>query len=301
MNRDLTQGKIFPTLIRLALPIAGGQVMQMAYNLMDLFWLGRVSGYAVAAAGVAGLFMWLSVGLMLIGRVGAEVGVAQARGKGDAEGAYNHSRVAVYIAAALGVLYGVFLITFRHQLVGFFNFEEAHVAADAVTYTVITAVGIPAIFVTSAVTGAFVSSGNARTPFIISALGLVLNMLLTPALVFGLGLGVAGAALASVISQLLVLAVMLLALKTFKSRPFETYRLFTKVRIAAVIKDIRHGTGMFKLTLPVCLENTAFPLLTMVTTRFEVQFGAHVMSMSRVGTQVESLSWLVGAGFGAAL
>ena len=44
-----------------------------------------------------------------------------------------------------------------------------------------------------------------------------------------------------------------------------------------------------------------FPLLTMVTTRFEVNFGAFAVSISRVGIQVESLSWLVGAGFGAAL
>ncbi|MCL2286064.1 MAG: MATE family efflux transporter [Firmicutes bacterium] len=303
MNRDLTQGKILGTLVRLALPIAGGQIMTMAYSLMDMFWLGRVSGYALAAAGVAGLFMWLSVGLMLIGRVGAEVGVAQARGGGDIDAAYRHSRVAVYVAAVLGILYGAFLLTFRNPLIGFFNFQEAHVAADAVTYTAITAVGMPAIFVTSAITGAFVASGNARTPFLISAGGLLLNMGLTPLFVFPLGMGVAGAAIASIIAQNLVLIVILTALKTSKNRPFEKYRLLAKVKLRTVIDDLRSGTAnkIFKLTLPVCLENTAFPLLTMITTRFEAGFGAHAVSMSRVGTQVESLSWLVGAGFGAAL
>ena len=60
MNKDLTQGKIPTTLFRLALPIAGGQVMTMAYSLMDMFWLGRVSGYALAAAGVAGLYLALA-------------------------------------------------------------------------------------------------------------------------------------------------------------------------------------------------------------------------------------------------
>ena len=49
------------------------------------------------------------------------------------------------------------------------------------------------------------------------------------------------------------------------------------------------------------MESTLFPLLTMVTTRFEASFGASAVSMSRVGSQIESLSWLVGAGFGAAL
>jgi putative MATE family efflux protein len=303
IKKDLTRGNILGTLVRLALPIAGGQVMTMAYSLMDMFWLGRLSGYAVAAAGIAGLFMWLSVGLMLIGRVGAEVGVAQSRGRGDIESAYRYSRTAIYIAAALGILYGTFLIVFRNPLIGFFNFQEAHVAADAILYTSITAVAMPAVFVTSAIAGAFVSSGNARTPFLVSAGGLILNMFLTPIFVFPLGMGVAGAAYASIIAQNLVLVVILIALKTFKNRPFEKYYLFVKIKIKDIISDIRGGTAnrIFKLTLPVCLENTAFPLLTMITTRFEAGFGSHAISMSRVGSQVESLSWLVGAGFGAAL
>jgi len=192
MNRDLTQGKIFSSLIRLALPIAGGQVMHMAYNLLDMFWLGRLSGYAVASAGIAGLFMWLSVGLMLVGRVGAEVGVAQSRGKGDTDAAYRHSRVAIYIAAILGILYATFLIVFRNPLIGFFNFGEAHVAADAVTYTAIMAIGMPAMFITPAITGVFLGSGNARTPFIIGAGGVVLNMMLTPLFIFPFGWGHCG-------------------------------------------------------------------------------------------------------------
>ena len=93
-NKDLTKGNIFSTLLRLSVPIAGAQVIQMAYNLTDMFWLGRVSGDAVAAAGAAGMFMWLAVGLLMIGRIGAEVGVAQARGRGENTVAYDYSSTA---------------------------------------------------------------------------------------------------------------------------------------------------------------------------------------------------------------
>ena len=303
MNENLTQGKILSSLMRLALPIAGGQVMHMAYNITDMFWLGRVSGDALAASGAAGLFLWLSVGLMIIGRVGAEIGVSQSRGRGDVDAAYRYSRTAFYIAAVLGILYASFIITFRVHLIGFFNFQEAHVAAYATQYLGIMALGMPIMFMSSSIDGSFVASGNSRTPFMISSSGLIFNMILTPIFVFGLGLGVIGAAVTSVIAQYTVFAVRLIAVKRFKSRPFERYRFIIPFSISAIINDVRRGTAahIFKLTLPISLESTFFPLLTMITTRIEVGFGAFALSMSRVGTQIESLSWLVGAGFGAAL
>jgi Na+-driven multidrug efflux pump len=58
---------------------------------------------------------------------------------------------------------------------------------------------------------------------------------------------------------------------------------------------------IFKWTIPIFLESTLFCLLTMVTSRIEISFGAYAIAMSRVGSQIESLTWLVGAGFGAAL
>lgn len=301
--QNLTEGKILSSLLRLALPIAGGQVMNMAYNITDMFWLGRVSSDALAASGMSGLFVWLSVGLMIIGRVGAEIGVSQSRGRGDLEAAYRYSRTAFYIAAVLGFLYASFVLTFRVHLIGFFNFQEAHVADYALQYLSIMAFGMPIMFMSGAIDGSFVASGNSRTPFMISSCGIIFNMILTPIFIFVLGLGVIGAAVTSVITQYTVFTVRLFAIKSFKSRPFEEYRFIIPFSMSAILNDLRAGTSahIFKLTLPISLENTLFPLLTMVTTRMEVGFGAFALSMSRVGSQIESLSWLVGAGFGAAL
>ena len=298
MNTNLTEGKIFGTLLRLALPIAGVQVMNMAYNITDMFWLGRVSSYALAASGVAGLFLWMAVGLLLIGRVGAEIGVSQARGRGEIGVAYKYSRTALYISAVLGTVYALFVIIFSVHLIGFFNFQEAHVAADAVNYLSIIVVGTPAVFMASSIDGTFLASGNSKTPFIIGSGGVIFNMILTPLFIFGLDLGVIGAAASSVIAQYSVLFVRLWAVKYSKNRPFEEYKFVSGIRKSYCSETVRH---IFKLTWPICLENTLFPLLTMIITRFEVSFGAFAVSMGRVVTQVESLSWLVGAGFGASI
>ena len=56
MNQNLTQGAIIPSLLRLALPIMGMSFVQMAYNMVDMIWLGRVGAGAVAAVGTATFF-----------------------------------------------------------------------------------------------------------------------------------------------------------------------------------------------------------------------------------------------------
>lgn len=75
-NIRLTEGKITSTLVKLALPIMATSFVQMAYNMMDMIWLGRVSTNAVAASGTAGFFTWLGTALLMIPKIGAEVGIA---------------------------------------------------------------------------------------------------------------------------------------------------------------------------------------------------------------------------------
>ncbi|MCG4584762.1 MATE family efflux transporter, partial [Anaerosalibacter bizertensis] len=92
MERDikLTQGNITKTLVKLAIPIMATSFVQMAYNMMDMIWLGRVSTNAVAAAGTAGFFTWFGSALFLIPKIGAEVGVAQSYGRDDMDSARNY-------------------------------------------------------------------------------------------------------------------------------------------------------------------------------------------------------------------
>ena len=91
---DLTQGGILRKILMVALPIMGTQLLQMTYNLTDMFWLGRMerSVTAVASSGLAGMFLWLGMALLLVGRVGSEVGVSQNLGAGnraEAGASYN--------------------------------------------------------------------------------------------------------------------------------------------------------------------------------------------------------------------
>ena len=82
-TNNLTEGNILKSLFKLAIPIMGTSFVQMAYNMTDMIWVGRLGSRAVAAVGTAGFFTWLAMAFILIPKIGAEVGVAQSVGKKD--------------------------------------------------------------------------------------------------------------------------------------------------------------------------------------------------------------------------
>ena len=80
---DLLNGKIAGALFWLSLPIMGSQFANMAYNLFDTMWVGRLGNQAVTAVGAAGTFMWICSGIAMIPQVGGQVMAGQSIGEGD--------------------------------------------------------------------------------------------------------------------------------------------------------------------------------------------------------------------------
>ena len=72
-NIDLVNGPVLPSLTGLALPIMATSLIQMAYNLTDMLWIGRMGSSAVASVGAAGMYMWLSNGLADLPKMGGPV------------------------------------------------------------------------------------------------------------------------------------------------------------------------------------------------------------------------------------
>ncbi len=291
---DLTEGSIIKKLIMIAAPIMGMNFLQMAYNLTDMFWLGRVGTDAVAAAGAGGMYLWLASGVMLIPRMGAEIGVAQSIGKGDRKAALEFSKNALALAGILGFVFGLSMIFFSRHLAAFFPFAEETVARDTRSYIFITGMGLPAAFIAAVLSGTFTASGNSRAPFVFNGIGLICNVLLDPLFIFGFGLGLRGAAIATIIAQWTVAIILFIAIHRMRTRPFPVYGF--KIRCSS--EKIR---AILVWGIPVGLEMMFFCFLTMLCSRLEASFGANAVAAGKIGTQMESLTWLIGGGFGSAL
>lgn len=91
-NIDLLNGNILKSLTELAVPIMATSLVQTAYNLTDMAWIGMVGSDAVAAVGAAAMYTWLSSGVVTLARMGGQVKSAHAYGKGTAGKSYNMER-----------------------------------------------------------------------------------------------------------------------------------------------------------------------------------------------------------------
>lgn len=291
---NLTRGGIPGKLLLVSLPIIGTQLMLMGYNLVDMFLLGRVGADAVAASGAAGMYMWLAGGLMLVGRIGAEIGVSQAKGRGDAGLALDYSHNSLLLAVALGGLLTVVFMAFPGQLIAFLNIQEPEVALEARGYLFIVAMGEVAVFVSAAIGGTFTGAGNSRVPFLLNGIGLAVNAILDPIFIFTLGMGVKGAAIATVIAQVVGALLSLYWLLLKKDRPFPNYATHAKP-VASCVRQI------LRWAVPVSVESMLFSWFAMVVTREIAEYGSTALTVARVGAQIESLCWLVCLGFSSGI
>lgn len=294
---NLTQGHIGTTLTKLALPIMGTSFVQMTYSLTDMFWVGRLGSNAVAAGGIAGFFAWFSMSLVLLSKVGAEVFVAQSLGKDDESGAQDYARSAIHLNLFLAVIYAAILLVLRTPLIGFFNLGDPAVIALSRGYLTILAFGMLFSFINPVLTSIFNGSGNSRTPFIINLTGLGLNMVLDPLLINGLGpipqMGVYGAAIATVIAQMIVTIIFILVMARSEDQ-------FFKINIFRAV-NIERVKVIVKLGLPVGIQNGLFSLIAMVIARIISVYGPEAIAAQKLGGQIESISWMTASGYSTAI
>ena len=299
MEGNLTKGPILKTLTKLAVPIMASAFLGTLYNITDMAWIGLLGSRAVAGVGVGGMFTWLSQGLAAMARMGGQVQVAQCVGRGDRERAHGFAQAAVQLSAFMGIAYAVLSLLFTRQMVGFFQLADAEAHAAAMSYTRIACGLIVFSFLTLTLTGIYTAQGDSKTPFLANLVGLVTNMILDPVLILGPGifprLGVAGAAIATVTAQAIVMSIMILGIMVQKKENvLKGIKLFAKL-------PREYVSGICKIGIPTAIQGMAYCAISMVLTRMVSGYGAEAIATQRVGGQIESVSWNTADGFGAAL
>jgi putative MATE family efflux protein len=234
--------------------------------------------------------------LMMIGRMGSEIGTAQNLGGGDKAAARGFAEDSTRMALALGIIYGAIMLLFTGPLI---SLMQVKVGSDmytaACTYLRVVAIGVPLTYVTGAITGSFNGAGNSALAFRANSVGLIANMILDPLMIITLNWGITGAAIATLIAQAIVCALFIYSAKRGKTRPFEKFQIFNKI-------NRKRMKAIISWTLPIAIESAAFTGLAMVTTGMvSARYGDTALAVQRVGSQIESLSWLIGGGFASAV
>ena len=210
---DLTEGGIVEKLIKIAIPIMATSFIQIAYNLTDMMWVGRNGSNSVAAVGTAGFYPWLAMAFIMFSKIGGEVKVAQNMGKKNIKEVKAYIKSSIELNVFLAIAYSLILIIFNKPLIGIFNLGDQQVISMSRNYLVIVGCGMIFYFINPVFVSIFIGLGNSKTPFKINTIGLIANIVLDPLMIFGFGpipaLGVSGAAIATVISQIIVSSVFI--------------------------------------------------------------------------------------------
>lgn len=292
---NLLKGDIFSALLKMALPLMGTAFVQMAYSLVDLMWLGRLSTGAVAAVGTCSFLVWIAQSITLIAKTGISVGLSQAYGRGDSKSAkevwVSGFILNLIFCLSLTILY----ISMRNKIIGIYNLDsEVHkMAAD---YLLIVSAGLIFTFLNPVLSAAFFSKGNSITPFKISIISLVINLILDPFLIFGLSifpkLGIRGAALATVFAQMI--STLLYLYVGYKDREiFVRTNYFT-------IPQKEYFRSILSLGFPASLQSLIHAMVGMVLNKYIASFGALYIAVYSIGSQIESISWMTADGFSVA-
>lgn len=296
-RKDLTEGSIVKGLISLSLPIMGTSFLQMAYNMTDMIWLGRVGGKAVAAAGTAGFYMWLSFAFIIITKVGGEIKVSQSIGKKDFAESKDYAKTAIQLTVIISILYFIFVQVFKYPLISFFKIDDDYVVKEAVSYLNIVSYGFIFAFINPLLTGMFNSYGDSKTPFYLNTIGLIANMILDPVLILGYfgvkPMGVFGAGLATIIAQLVVTLAFLIYI-------FRTRTVFREIKLFSSINFLK-TKEIFRLGVPAAMQSALFTAISMAIARIVSSYGALAIAAQKVGAQIESISWMTAGGFQGAL
>jgi MATE family, multidrug efflux pump len=203
--KDLTQGSVTRHLLHMSAFMAVSMMVQTLYLLADLFWVGRLGKEAIAAVGVAGNLTMIVLALTQMLGVGTTALISQAAGRKDqqrAELVFNQScAMSIWIALALGVVGFLSMDTYANSLSA-----DANTAGLAKAYLRWFLPAMLLQFPLVSMGSALRATGIVQAPVIFQVLSVVLNMVLAPFLIFGIGpwpkLGVTGAALATFISIL---------------------------------------------------------------------------------------------------
>lgn len=290
---DLTQGEITPTLIKLAKPIMATSFIQMLYNLTDQMWLGRYHTDALAGAGVSGYIMWVGMALALIASVGTSVNMAHAVGAKNFRRANDFINAGIQLTLLIAIVFSSLVILNAESLIRFFNLDGTDAFQHGLSYLRLVAAGFVFHFYNVVFAAIYNAAGKSGVPFRITSVGLVINMIADPLLIFGFDMGAFGAAVATVSAQLIVFLLFLFRLRKEESWLREMH-LFSVPKGEEFVQIIKTG-------VPSGMQSAFFAGVSIYLLRMISDWGKTPIAVQSVGAQIESISWMTADGFSTAI
>ena len=266
----MTEGSIWKSILLFSVPLILGNLLQQLYNTADSIIVGNFLGSnALAAVGSSGSPIYLLIGFSQGVAVGAGVVVSQYLGAKDKKETHIAVHTSLAIAVILGLILTVGGIAVSRSLLVWMNTPE-EVLGDAVTYMKLYFGGVLFSVVYNMAAGILNAAGNSRRSVLYLACASITNIILDLVLIAGLKMGVAGAAIATDISQLVSCVLSL----RFLMKVDADY----KVELSAIRPDQRMTSRIIRIGLPTGIQNMVISFSNVLVQSSVNSYGAAAMA-----------------------
>jgi putative MATE family efflux protein len=279
-NRKLIiEGSLYRVILAIALPLMISTLVQRAYTLTDMYFLGKLGSYEVAAItfvdpiinAILNMGMGLSVPMIAT--------VSQSIGSKKYDNAKKSIGNLVYIALITSFVIGVFGLLFSTKILKLLNLQGKLLSLSA-AYLKIVLMGTIFTFINTCYIAIKQAEGDSMRPLYMNLASLMLNILLNPIFIFHMNLGIVGAALATVISKCLL----------------SIYGIWDTLNGSGLKVERKHITitrdefkRMVALGLPAIITNMASPLGNMLINSQALSYGPALIASVGLGNKINSI------------
>lgn len=287
----------------LAIPIMAGMGIQTLYTIVDMMFIGRLGGEAIAAVAFNMPLFFFVMGLSFGLGSGVTASIARFIGAKDKVNADNSAEHAVVMGLVISLILTTLGFIYGETVLQKLGVTET-ILPVSWSYLHVTLFGLPFIIFSMFFRSILAGEGDMKLPMYVAGLGTVLNIILDPIFIFTLNYGVAGAAMATIISQGVVFFIFVYMLFV-KEHSYVRFRMrnFTPSRF--IMGDI------IKVGLPASMSMIIMSFGQLVFNRILIYYSTDAVAAYQVGSRLDmviflpiiaiagSLTTLVGMFYGA--
>ncbi len=284
----MTSMNIPPLILKLAVPTIISMLVSSFYNMVDTFFVGRISTEATAAVGVVFSIMAIIQAIGFYFGHGSGNYISRELGQRNYEKVDYMASTGFFSAFFVGVLVAVLGLVFKKPLAIILGATPT-IMEDVIAYMSIILIGAPIMMSSFVLNNQLRFQGSAVFAMVGIVAGAIINIILDPILMFWLDLGVAGAALATVISQLVSFILLLVGVKKGST---------IKLSLKRVKPNIYYQKEIFKGGFPSLIRQGLGSVSTMVLNNVAGLYGDAVIAGISVVTRVSMFANSALIGFG---
>ena len=277
----------------LAIPIIAGMGIQTLYSIVDMIFIGRLSGSAIAAVAFNFPIFFFVMGITFGLGSGVTASIARFIGSEDKVNADNAAEHAILIALLISALLTTVGLLYGKQILIKIGCT-AEVLPQAWEYLKVSCYGLSFGVFSGFFRSILAGEGDMKFPMILAGFGTILNIILDPIFNFTLGFGVAGAAWATTISQLIVFVIFIFMLFV-KDHAYVKFQLRDFSLSKYILLDI------IKVGLPASVSMIVMSVGQLIFNRMLATFSTDAVAAYQVGGRIDMVVFLPIFGIASAL